>query len=244
MDMDMDIDTDSPVPLEKNATYDRIPGDTHGRDAYEGYDRFPRGSIGDSSLATLRRMSMEDHTRRVEYVPEPIVGFESSDLTSNYDALHYLARCGRKGMFTGMWKNYKLTHDEGGLLHQVVKKNHYELLDALVKHRISLNALDPQGASALFYAVDGGHTECAKILLKNGAVTRITEDVEPGRTVLYTAAKRGNADVVNMTLDVGVPVDSVGKYDYTALHVAADSGHLEVVKVLLNRGASVDKLTL
>ena len=74
-------------------------------------------------------------------------------------------------------------------------------------------------------------------LLKAGADPK-TLTTEDGETVLMTAARAGNADVVRMLLDRGADVNAREKYKgQTALMWAAAERHPAVVKLLLDRGA-------
>ncbi len=74
-------------------------------------------------------------------------------------------------------------------------------------------------------------------LLKAGADPR-TLTTEDGETVLMTAARAGNTDVVQMLLDRGADVNAREKYKgQTALMWAAADHHPAVVKLLLDHGA-------
>src|SRR5262249_9105671 len=74
-------------------------------------------------------------------------------------------------------------------------------------------------------------------LLKAGADVK-TLTTEDGETVLMTAARAGNTDVVRLLLDRGADVNAREKYKgQTALMWAAAERHPDVVKLLLDRGA-------
>lgn len=62
--------------------------------------------------------------------------------------------------------------------------------------------------------------------------------IERGRSALHWAAQLGNVDIVELLLDVGVPVSGVG--DDAPLLVASSHGHARVVDLLLRRGAVCD----
>lgn len=61
-------------------------------------------------------------------------------------------------------------------------------------------------------------------------------------TVLFAAAQRNRADVVEMLLDLGVPIEIEGKGKQRALHEAAVHNSLRVAKLLIDRGAEIDPL--
>jgi ankyrin repeat protein len=62
--------------------------------------------------------------------------------------------------------------------------------------------------------------------------------IEGGRSALHWAAQLGNVDIVELLLDIGVPVSGVG--DDAPLLVASSHGHACVVDRLLRRGAVCD----
>lgn len=86
---------------------------------------------------------------------------------------------------------------------------------------------DSKGRTLLYHAVDKGHGDLVKLLVKKGA--------DPSRA-WYLAAKRGDASIVMSlylssatTMDVNQR-ESGGQ---TALHAASANGHAEVVKLLV-----------
>ena len=54
---------------------------------------------------------------------------------------------------------------------------------------------------------------------------------------LHCSAHSGNVNIVRYFLSLGLPVDTVTTYKYTALHIAASEGHLEVVRCLVEAHA-------
>ena len=59
-------------------------------------------------------------------------------------------------------------------------------------------------------------------------------------TVIFAAARRDRADVVELLLDLGVPIDIEDKNKERPLHVAAGSNALRVARLLVERGAEID----
>jgi uncharacterized protein len=59
-------------------------------------------------------------------------------------------------------------------------------------------------------------------------------------TAIFSAAERDRADVVDMLLDFGVPIEIEDDTRQRALHVAAGADARRVAKLLIDRGASVD----
>lgn len=63
-----------------------------------------------------------------------------------------------------------------------------------------------------------------------------------GETVLHAAARVGCAEVLQVFLNAGVPVDQVNLRGETPLHYAAGRGYYVAVVTLLRAGAAVDVL--
>lgn len=124
---------------------------------------------------------------------------------------------------------------------------------------------DAGGLSALMTAIYFGRRDVADALIAGGAdvdafaaaalgdAGRITAllDADPalvdarssdGWTPLHLAAHFGHAEVAEMLLDRGAPVDarSTNAMTNTALHAALAGRHLDVTALLLTRGADVD----
>ena len=91
----------------------------------------------------------------------------------------------------------------------------------------------------------------SEILKKNAA--RLSELIElgadvramvyfGGETVLHAEARVGGAEVLQVFLNAGVPVDQVNLRGETPLHYAAGRGYYVAVVTLLRAGAAVDVL--
>ena len=71
----------------------------------------------------------------------------------------------------------------------------------------------------------------------------INSSDKTGRTLLQTAAAKGELAIAKLLLDSGAIVDGVKQPDLTPLHYAAGNGHKAIVDLLLARGAKVDART-
>lgn len=76
----------------------------------------------------------------------------------------------------------------------------------------------------------------------------ITSLMEPepewqGVSVLYAAALKGHAELVNYLLDMGSPSDQPNVHGDTPLHIASQQGHYACVSRLCSAGASIDLQT-
>lgn len=214
----------------KDDTYERIP------DTKVSRQKVARRALG------MEDPSMEDYYNE-GYRPEPVGECKPSEITTSYEALHYLAKCGRKDMFRTMWRHYRDTRGQGDILHIACRHGHTEMVQALLEQVIDVDLLDPDRVTPIYYAVDSGYEHIVRLLLGKFAVTNVSESVEPGKTILYTAAKKGYLEIVKLTLEHGVNVNEVGEFEYTPLHVAADTGHCDIVKVLLDKNANISALT-
>ena len=129
-----------------------------------------------------------------------------------------------------------------------------EVVDLLLAYGADITKQLLPSSELLFRAVENGHLEATKILLKNGA--NINEDVwgvpefyndrttrghiVKGQTPLHFASNAGHIDVVKFLLDNGADVDGEYYNKLSPLHLASVQGHLEVVRMLLKKGAFVD----
>lgn len=109
---------------------------------------------------------------------------------------------------------------------------------ALLGERADVNATEPDGTTALHYAVHNDDLEFAKRLLAAGAKADAANDY--GSTPLSEAAIVGNAKMLAALLDAGVDVDAKNADGQTALMVVARGGQLDAVELLLARGADVN----
>ena len=84
---------------------------------------------------------------------------------------------------------------------------------------------------ALKYADDG---KVAQLLLDRGA--HVDEYVGEAGTILYSAAARGNTDMVKFLIANGADVNAYGEVGNTPLHAAKNVG---IAKILIDNGADI-----
>ena len=92
-------------------------------------------------------------------------------------------------------------------------------------------------SKGLISAVNKGHLECAKLLLKAGANVNIFNRGEP---VIIGAASNGYFKIVNLLIQAGANVNVSNSYGITALIGASCFGHDKCVRSLLHSGADVN----
>jgi ankyrin repeat protein len=105
----------------------------------------------------------------------------------------------------------------------------------------SVQAIDPVGRTALFYAAREGHAAAVEELVRLGA--RVDASNHYGSTPLHSAAREGHLDAIQALLRSGAAVDAPAEFGQTALHRAAENGHSAAIAALVRAGAKVDAAT-
>ena len=100
-----------------------------------------------------------------------------------------------------------------------------------------LRATDPDGTTALHWAVRHDDLKAADALIKAGADVKAANRY--GLTPINLAATNGSAAMIGKLLDAGVDPNTANPGGETALMTAARTGKVDAVKLLLDRGASV-----
>jgi uncharacterized protein len=119
------------------------------------------------------------------------------------------------------------------------KRGDKSAVRTLVAQKADVNARQPDGASALHWAVWRDDVELATMLLRAGADANAANLT--GATPLSLASVNGNAAIIELLLKAGVDSNApLSKYNDTALMLAARTGKLETVRVLLEHGADVN----
>jgi uncharacterized protein len=111
-------------------------------------------------------------------------------------------------------------------------------LRSLIQQKADVNAPQPDGMTALHWAVRQNDLETAQLLLKAGAKPDAT--TRYGVTPIYLASVNGNAAMIDALLHAGVSPKSANPGGETALMTVAKTGSVESAKLLLDRGADVN----
>jgi len=119
----------------------------------------------------------------------------------------------------------------------LVKRGDREAALPLIK-RGKVDAREPDGTSALHYAVYNGDVELVKRLIRARADVNARNDY--GATPLAVAAESGNAAIIELLLKAGADVESPNAEGQTALMVVARTGNVEAARLLLRQGADVN----
>ena len=112
-------------------------------------------------------------------------------------------------------------------------------LRALVQRRIDVNAVQPDGTTALHWAVVWNNDEAISLLLRAGADVKARNRY--GATPLSEAVSGGSAAMVESLLKAGADPKTLTTDDgETVLMTAARAGNADVVRLLMERGADVN----
>jgi ankyrin repeat protein len=108
----------------------------------------------------------------------------------------------------------------------------------LIEQRVNVNSPEPDGTTALHWAVHQDDVDLAERLIKAGANVKASNDY--GSTPMSEAAMVGNAAMIEKLLKAGADVNSPNADGMTALMIVARTGKVEAARVLLKNGADVN----
>jgi ankyrin repeat protein len=119
------------------------------------------------------------------------------------------------------------------------QKKDISALRALLQHKVDVNAAQPDGTTALHWAVVWNNEEAITLLLRAGADARVRNRY--GATPLSEAVSSGSAGMVEALLDAGADAKTLTTDEgESVLMTAARSGSADIVRLLLSRGADVN----
>ena len=119
-----------------------------------------------------------------------------------------------------------------------VKRRDQKAVAALIRSKADVNAAQPDGATALAWAVHLGERLMAETLLGAGAQVHVAD--EYGETPLTLAAANGDGAIVQRLLKAGANPRAARWNGETALMIAAGAGNIEAVRHLVLHGADVN----
>jgi ankyrin repeat protein len=121
---------------------------------------------------------------------------------------------------------------------EAAKRQEHARVAELLKQGSDVNAAQPDGATALHWAIHWEDVELASLLIAARANVNATNDL--GITPIVMAASNGNARLVQMLLSAGASANASLESGETALMLASRAGSAPAVRALLDRGATVD----
>ena len=126
----------------------------------------------------------------------------------------------------------------GSPLIEAVKSQDIQRVRSLLKQKVSVNATEADGLTALHWAAQRNDVQLVELLLAAGANAKAENRYKI--TPLYLAAVNGNAVVMERLLKAGADPNGIAVDGQTMLMTAALSGKADAVRLLLTRGAKVD----
>ncbi len=109
---------------------------------------------------------------------------------------------------------------------------------SLLDQRIDVNVKQPDGATALHWAVHWDDVEMADLMLRAGAQVNVANEL--GVTPLAMACDNGSSPMVERLLSAGAKVNDRSPRRPTALMLCARRGSVDAIRSLLARGADVN----
>jgi ankyrin repeat protein len=119
-----------------------------------------------------------------------------------------------------------------------VKRRDHKALATLIRAKADINATQPDGATALAWAIHLGERSMAETLLAAGAKVNTVD--EYGETPLTLAAANGDGVIIERLLKAGVKPHEARWNGETALLIAAGAGNIQGVRQLVLHGADVN----
>jgi ankyrin repeat protein len=119
-----------------------------------------------------------------------------------------------------------------------VKLNDAANVRMLLQKRANVNETEPDGTTALHWAVRQDDPDIAALLISRGA--NVNAANRYGVTPLQLAAINGSGDMIGRLLDAGADPNAASDNGQTVLMTAARSGNVDGVRKLLIYGAEVD----
>ena len=143
-------------------------------------------------------------------------------------------------LVVGMW--FGLAAASAGAqdarLADAVMRSDKEATHALIVDRANINTPQPDGTTALHWAVRHDDLVTAQALIQAGADVKAANRY--GVTPMALAALNGDAAMIRKLLDAGVDPNSASPSGETALMTAARTGKVDAAALLLDRGADVN----
>ena len=121
-----------------------------------------------------------------------------------------------------------------------VKEQDHKAVDSLLRAKVDVNTPQPDGATALGWAVYTDQVDMVDSLLKAGAKVNVAD--EYGDTPLTLACTTGNTAIIQKLIAAGADVKAARWDGESALMLASRAGSLEGVKALIAQGADVNRV--
>uniref|UniRef100_A0A8D0GJZ7 Ankyrin repeat and SOCS box protein 11 n=1 Tax=Sphenodon punctatus TaxID=8508 RepID=A0A8D0GJZ7_SPHPU len=124
-------------------------------------------------------------------------------------------------------------------IHETVKRGHRECMEILLANDVDVDQEDPQYGTPLYVACMYQRTDCVKKLLEFGASVDLGKRLD---TPLHAAARKSNAEVVNLLTDYGANLRCRNAEFKCALDLAAPNSTVEWALLLREGPATLTQL--
>ena len=129
---------------------------------------------------------------------------------------------------------------DGDTLVDAVKHGDLTAVQTLLIEGVDVNAVEPDGATALHWAAYRNDLPMAEALVRAGAA--VAAENCYGVRPLALASVNGNAAVLELLLEAGADANATLAEGETALMTAARTGRIDAVETLLAHGADVNSV--
>jgi len=123
------------------------------------------------------------------------------------------------------------------ILHAIAKGDPTDVRNHLLLGA-DVNQKNKQGWTPLHFCAVRGKTECARVLIKNGAVVDPLTGTQ--KTPLHFAAERNFLPLVKLLVESGANLSACDNEGWSPLHYAAEKDRIQVATYLIQKGAKVD----
>ncbi len=112
-----------------------------------------------------------------------------------------------------------------------------KIIEAFVKAKVKIDAVDKEGATALMYAASAGRDGIVRLLLQNEAKVDLRDN--DGWTALMYAANSGSNSGIKELLEAGADIAAKNTKGWTPLTIALHRGRGSAAQELMKAGAKL-----
>ncbi|EEP79601.1 conserved hypothetical protein [Uncinocarpus reesii 1704] len=198
-------------------------------------------SVNDSGDTALTSAAVHGKLETVRFLVENNVPVNGSSNMGSWNPLHGAAFYGETEVVDFLLQHGASIDRLGGPcgltpLELSAMGGHLETLKVLVTHAARLSCRNVTLNGALPPACYNGHAEIVRWLIDIGADAKVAEI----QTMIIANASPSHAEITNILLDNGVPIDEPGWTGITALFACVRWERLDILEVLLERGADLN----
>ena len=155
------------------------------------------------------------------------------------DVVHIVVKVGTLSFISNLTATATDNKITTSVLTAAVEAERLDVINALLRKGIDVNAFDYVGTTALIAAAKSGQIECLKLLLNAGADVNVIDE-KAHQMALMKAASEGQLQCIEILIDAGADVNATAHGSNTALTNAATNDHKDCVRFLIQAGADVN----